>query len=94
MFLHRHCLLWLRFWNENWLFFGVFRRVATAASWPAADGPFAEPIDRWRRDRHAMLIEPFGNLAISPMLAAQGENGFAVRFQFTAGPALLFVLSL
>ena len=41
-----------------------------------------------------MLVEPLGDLAISPVLAAQGEDGFAVRFQFAARSARRFVFGL
>jgi DNA-binding NarL/FixJ family response regulator len=37
---------------------------------------------------YAMLIEPFGDLFMSPMLAAQSKNGFSMCLQFAARPAL------
>jgi hypothetical protein len=41
-----------------------------------------------------MLIEPLGDLAIAPMLAAQREDGFAVRFELAARPARHFIFGL
>jgi hypothetical protein len=41
-----------------------------------------------------MLIEPLGDLAVSPMFAAQREDGFTVRFQFAARSARAFVFGL
>ena len=46
----------------------------TAAAWPAGDCPFAETINGCECDRHAMLVEPFGDLAVSPMFAAQAQR--------------------
>lgn len=51
-------------------------------------------MNRTQGDGHAMFVEPFGNLAVTPMLAAQGEDGFAVRLQFAARPALALGFSL
>ena len=49
---------------------------------------------RTQGDGHAMLIEPLRDLLVSPMLAAQRKDGFAVRFQFAARPALLLGFGL
>ena len=95
MFFYRRWFigLWLLCGNESWFFVGEFQRTATAAR-SSGDGPFAETIDGWECNRHAVFVEPLGNLAISPMFAAQRENGFAVRLQFAARPLLFFILSL
>lgn len=79
----------LRCWSENWRFLFNFKRAAVA--WPAGDCPLAKTIDGWECDHHAMLVEPLGNLAVCPMLAAQRKDGFAVRFQFAARFARAFV---
>ena len=42
------------------------------------------------RDRDTVLIEPFGNLAVRPVLAAQSEDGFPVRLQFAGRSMLRF----
>jgi len=87
MCLHRHWLVWLRLQcgNENWFFFREFKWAGVARS--AGNCPLAETMHRTQGDLDAMLIEPLGNLAMSPMLAAQSKDGFAVRFQFAARPA-------
>ncbi len=92
MFLHRRYLvLWLRCWDENWFFFSGFRH---AGAWPAGEASLAESKDGWRCNRDAALIEPLGNLAITPMFAAQREDGFAVRFELAARPARHFIFGL
>jgi hypothetical protein len=40
-------------------------------------------------DGDATLVQPFGYLAVSPVFPAQGEDGFAMRFQPAARSALL-----
>ena len=89
MFFHRHWLVWLWLWcgSENWFFVGDFQRAAAAAR-SAGDCSLAETMNRTQGDLDAMFVEPFGNLAMTPMLAAQGEDGFAMRLQFAARPAL------
>ena len=42
------------------------------------------------RDRDTVLIQPFGNLAVRPVLAAQSEDGFPVRLQFAGRSMLRF----
>jgi len=94
MFVHRHLVVWLRLrcGNENWFFLRDFER--TVATRSAGDCPLAETMNRTQGDLDAMLFEPFGNLAMTPMLAAQGEDGFAMRLQFAARPALLLGFGL
>ncbi len=93
MFLHRLLVgCCLQFWSENWC--GLFNFKRAGVAWPAGDCPLAKTINGWGRDRHAMLVEPFGNLAVSPMLATQRKDGFAVRFQFAARPARAFIFGL
>ena len=93
MLLHRRlvvCCLW--FWNENRFFLFNFKRIIVARS--AGNRPLAETMHRTQGDGDAMLIEPLGDLFVSPMLAAQSKNGFAVRFQFAARPAFLLGFGL
>jgi len=45
----------------------------TVAAWPAGNCPLAETINGWERDPDSLLVEPRTNLAVSPMLATQGE---------------------
>ena len=93
MLLHRRfivcCLLC---WSENRLFRFNFKRGLVARA--AGNCPLAKAIYGRERGRDAALIEPVGNLAVSPMLAPQGEDGFAVRFELAARPARHFVFSL
>ncbi len=95
MFFHRRWFvwLWLRCGNENWFFVGDFQRAAAAAR-SAGDCPLAEPMDGTQGDLDAMFVEPFGNLAMTPMLAAQGEDRLTMRLQFAARPALLLGFGL
>lgn len=67
----------------------ALHRLKRAAG-PAGDCPLAESVHGTERNGDAMLIEPFGNLAVGPVFAAQGEDGFAMRFQSAARSALLF----
>ncbi len=86
MLLHRRLVgCWLWFWNKNRCGLFNFKRAAVARS--ACDCPLAKTINRCERRLDAARIEPCGNLAVCPMLAAQRENNFTVRFQFAARPA-------
>ena len=86
MLLHRHLVGgWLWFWNENRLFLFNFKWAVVARA--AGNRPLAKAIDGRERYLDASLIEPCGNLAVSPMLASQRENDFTMRFQFAARPA-------
>jgi len=75
-------------WNRER--FALHRLKPTAG--PAGDCPLAEAMHRTERYGDAMLIEPFGDLAVSPVFAAQSEDGFAMRFQSAARSALLLGL--
>jgi len=57
----------------------------------AGDGPLAISVYGTECDGDAMLIEPLGDLAVSPVLAAQCEDGFTMRLQLAARSALRFV---
>jgi hypothetical protein len=93
MLLHRHLVgCWLWFWNENRFFRFNFQR--TAIAWTAGDGPLAKAINGRERRLDTTLIEPGGDLGVSPMLAAQRENDFTMRFQSTARPARGFNFGL
>ena len=94
MIFHRRLVgwLWLRCGNENRFFLRAIERSVAARS--AGDCPLAETMNRTQGDLNAMFVEPFGNLAMTPMLAAQGKDGFTMRFQFAARPALLLSFSL
>jgi len=41
-----------------------------------------------------MLVEPFGDLAVGPMFAAQRKDGLTVRFEFAARSAHFFNFGL
>ena len=62
-----------------------------AGAWPTGNRPLAKPLHGTERDGDTALIEPLGDGAVSPVLAAQGEDGFTVRFEPAARPALLSV---
>jgi len=79
MFLHRHLVgCWLWFWNENRFFLFNFKRIIVARS--AGNRPLAKTINGSECRLDAALIEPCGDLFVSPMLAAQRKDGLAVRF--------------
>ena len=82
MFFGLCCCLW----NGERLALHILKGINIA--WPAGDCPLAKAMDRTERDGDAMLVEPFGDFAVSPMLAAQGEDGFAMWLKFAARSAL------
>jgi len=93
MLLHRRFIVCcLRCWSENRLFRFNFKRGLAARA--AGNRPLAKAVNGRERSRDAALIEPDGDLAVCPMLAAQREDGFAVRFELAARPARHFVFSL
>ena len=94
MIFHRRWFgwMWLRCGNENWFFLRDFERTVAARS--PGNCPLAETMNRTQGDLDVMFVEPFGNLAMTPMLAAQGKDGFTMRLQFAARPALLLGFGL
>ena len=82
----------LGYWNEIWFVHGWVGR--NRGAWTTGNSPLTKAINGCERGRDAALVEPVGNLAVSPMLTAQSEYGFAVRFQFAARPARRFIFSL
>ena len=58
-------------------------------AWPAGDCPRAVSMHGTEGYGDTVFVEPPGDFAVSPMLAAQGEDGFAMRLQFAARSALL-----
>ena len=77
-----------RWWWTQEQFFALHSLKRIDITRPAGNCPLAETVDGTERDSDAALVEPFGNLAIRPVLAAQSENGFTVRLQF-AGRSML-----
>ena len=79
-----------RWWRTRERFFALHNLKRIGIARPASNCPLAETVNGTEGDSDAALVEPFGNLAIRPVLAAQSENSFTVRLQFAGRSVLRF----
>ena len=81
--------LFRRWWTRE-RFFALLNLKRIGIARPAGNCPLAETVNGTERDRDTVLAEPFGDLAVGPVLAAQSENGFPVRLEFAGRSVLRF----